>query len=95
MGELDIKFKTRMTVKGQIIADFLVHFTPEHESRKAPRVESFVPDVLVLELHVNGAFNIQGSEVGLILTSPKGMNVEYALRFEFPTSSTKQNIKHW
>ena len=34
-------------------------------------------------LYVDGAANAQGSGAGLILTSLDGIDVEYALRFEF------------
>ena len=40
-------------------------------------------------LHVDGSLNITGAEAGLILTSPKGVVVEYALHFDFLTSNNE------
>ena len=36
-----------------------------------------------------GVANAQGSGAGLILTSPNGIDVEYALRFEFKVSNNE------
>ena len=41
------------------------------------------PDLPVWKLSVDGIANAQGSGVGLILTSLEGIDIEYALRFEF------------
>ena len=38
---------------------------------------------------MDGASNAQGSGVGLILTSPEGIDIEYALRFGFHTSNNE------
>ena len=38
---------------------------------------------------MDGAANAQGSGVGLILTSPNRIDVEYALRFDFQASNNK------
>ena len=38
---------------------------------------------------MDGAANAQGSGAGLILTSPNGIDVEYALRFGFQASNNE------
>ena len=40
-------------------------------------------------MSVDGAANAQGSGVGLILTSPEGIDIEYALRFGFQASNNE------
>ena len=40
-------------------------------------------DLPIWKLSVDGASNAQGSGAGLILTSPEGIDIEYALRFGF------------
>ena len=47
------------------------------------------PDLPVWKLSIDGAANAQGSGVGLILTSPEGIDIEYALRFGFRASNNK------
>ena len=46
-------------------------------------------DLPIWRLSVDGAANDQGSGAGLILTSPKGIDIEYALRFGFRASNNK------
>ena len=40
-------------------------------------------------MSVDGAANAQGSGAGLILTSPKGIDIEYVLRFGFRASNNE------
>ena len=42
---------------------------------------------------MDGATNAQGSGAGLILTSPDGIDVEYALRFGFQASNNEAEYK--
>ena len=46
-------------------------------------------DLSIWKLSVDGALNAQGSRVGLILTSPEGIDIEYALRFGFCASNNE------
>ena len=48
-----------------------------------------MPDLSIWNLFVEGAANAQGSGAGLILTSPEGIDIEYALRFGFQASNNK------
>ena len=43
----------------------------------------------IWKLSVDGASNAQGSGAGLILTSPEGIDIEYALRFGFHASNNE------
>ena len=47
------------------------------------------PDLPIWKLSVDGAANAQGSGAGLILTSPEGIDIEYALRFGFQASNNE------
>ena len=46
-------------------------------------------DLSIWKLSVDGASNAQRSAAGLILTSPEGIDIEYALRFGFHTSNNE------
>ena len=43
----------------------------------------------IWRLSVDGVVNAQGSGAGLILTSPEGIDIEYALRFGFKASNNE------
>ncbi|GJU94786.1 reverse transcriptase domain-containing protein [Tanacetum coccineum] len=81
LGEYAIYYKARVSVKGQILADFIVK-RPEEDS----------PDTLMEEaeellepwiLFTDGSSYTDGSGARLILTNPEGMEFTYALRFKF------------
>ena len=44
-------------------------------------------DLTIWKLSVDRASNAQGSRVGIILTFPEGIDIEYALRFGFQASN--------
>ena len=79
LSEFDIRYKPKTAIKGQVLADFIMEFT------SAEPVESTqtTTDLPTWRLFVDGAANAQGSGAGLILTSPEGIDIEYALRFGF------------
>ncbi|GJR69934.1 reverse transcriptase domain-containing protein [Tanacetum coccineum] len=77
--------RPRTSVKGKILADFLVEKPDE-----AP------PDTLVVEipqvswtLFTDGSSCVDGLGAGLILTSLGGTEFTYALRFQFTTSNNE------
>ena len=85
LSEFDIRYRPRTAVKGQILADFIMEFTPA-ESTEATKLS---PDLPIWRLSVDGAANAQGSGAGLILTSPNGIDLEYALKFGFQASNNE------
>ena len=46
-------------------------------------------DLPIWRLSVDGATNAQGSGAGLIMTSPEGIDIEYALKFGFQASNNE------
>ena len=67
------------------MADFVIEFASAEPARDAQEAT----DLSTWKLYVDGASNTQGSGAGLILTSPKGIDIEYALRFGFRTSNNE------
>ncbi|GKB15345.1 reverse transcriptase domain-containing protein [Tanacetum coccineum] len=87
LGEYAIHYRPRVSVNGQILADFIVE-RPEEES----------PDTLMEEgeelpepwiLFTDGSSCTDGSGAGLILTNPEGMKFTYALRFRFDATNNE------
>ncbi|GKG00680.1 reverse transcriptase domain-containing protein [Tanacetum coccineum] len=85
LGEHNITYQPRTSVKGQILADFLVE-KPDESS----------PDTSVVEtpqepwaLFTDGSSCVDRSGAGLILTSPKRTEFTYALRFQFIASNNE------
>ncbi|GKC65299.1 reverse transcriptase domain-containing protein [Tanacetum coccineum] len=85
LGEHNITYRPRTSVKGHILADFLVEKPDESPS-----------DTLVVEtpqepltLFTDGLSCIDGSGTGLILTSPEGTEFTYALKIQFTASNNE------
>ena len=79
LSEFDIKYKPKIAIKGQVLADFVMEFTSTEPAENAQTMA----DLPIWKLSVDGALNAQGSGAGLILTSLEGIDIEYALRFGF------------
>ncbi|KAL0412175.1 UNVERIFIED_CONTAM: Ribonuclease HI [Sesamum latifolium] len=75
LSDYDISYLPRTTIKAQALADFVSEMTgmvQEEVSEKKPWL-----------LHVDGSSTMQGSGAGVVLTSPQGDDVEFAIKFEF------------
>ena len=85
MSEFDIWYKPKTAIKGQVLADFIMEFTSAEPAKDAQTVI----DLSIWKLSVDGASNTHGSGAGLILTSPEGIDIEYALKFGFHASNNE------
>ena len=85
LSEFDIRYKPKTAIKGQVLADFVMEFAPI-ELTETTQAEDDLP---IWKLSVDGASNAQGSGAGLILTSPEGIDIEYALMFGFHASNNE------
>ncbi|KAI5343814.1 hypothetical protein L3X38_011690 [Prunus dulcis] len=94
------QFVPRPAKKGQAVANFISELTPS-TAQPTPKAvtETILPDELDAErfddstpiwgLHVDGSANQQGCGAGLVLATPDGLKIEYALRFDFQTSNNE------
>ncbi|XP_023737239.2 uncharacterized protein LOC111885192 [Lactuca sativa] len=91
LGEHDINYRPRTSIKGQALADFLLEIPDEGNltKEKVWVVEEASADHGSWTLYTDGASSREGSGAGLILTNPEGEEVTYALRFDFHTSNNE------
>ncbi|GJU13969.1 reverse transcriptase domain-containing protein [Tanacetum coccineum] len=83
----DIQYRPRASIKGQILADFIVE-RPEEESPDVPMTEpEEIPEPWTL--FTDGSSCIDGSGAGLILTNPEGVEFTYAMRFRFEATNNE------
>ncbi|GKA96466.1 reverse transcriptase domain-containing protein [Tanacetum coccineum] len=71
LGEHDITYRIRTSIRGQILADFIVEKPEENNPEENDTVLEELPKPWTL--FMDGSSCIDGSRAGLILTSPKGM----------------------
>nr|GEV82471.1 reverse transcriptase domain-containing protein [Tanacetum cinerariifolium] len=72
-------------MNGQVLADFLAEM-PDESPQNTPAGEI---QQELWTLFTNGSLCVDGSGAGLILTSPKGTEFTYALRFQFSASNNE------
>ncbi|GKC71998.1 reverse transcriptase domain-containing protein [Tanacetum coccineum] len=91
LGEHEIEFKGRNSIKGQILADFLAE-TPLTENKEAKNEEVKIKEPEpknAWKLFTGEASSSNGSGAGLMVVSPEGKEYTYALRFEFVTTNNE------
>ncbi|GJR49182.1 reverse transcriptase domain-containing protein [Tanacetum coccineum] len=87
LGEYAIHYRPRVSVKGQILADFIVE-RPEEDSLDTPiEAEEELPEPWIL--FTDRSSCADGFGVGLILTNPEGSEFTYALRFKFEATNNE------
>ncbi|GKF55794.1 reverse transcriptase domain-containing protein, partial [Tanacetum coccineum] len=77
----------RVSVKGQILTDFIVERPEEDSPDTLMEVEEALPEPWIF--FTDGSSCIDGFGAGLILTNPEGMKFNYALRFRFDATNNK------
>nr|CAN79632.1 hypothetical protein VITISV_038058 [Vitis vinifera] len=81
--EFGIEFQPRLSIKGQVMADFVL----EYSRRPNQHHESSEQEWWTLR--VDGASRSSGSGVGLLLQSPTGEHLEQAIRLGFSASNNE------
>ncbi|GKB60123.1 reverse transcriptase domain-containing protein [Tanacetum coccineum] len=83
----DIQYKPRISIKGQILADYIVE-RPEEESSDELMIE---PEELPepWTLFTDGSSCIDGSGAGLIITNSERVEFTYAMRFKFEATNNE------
>ncbi|KAL0420689.1 UNVERIFIED_CONTAM: hypothetical protein Slati_3091800 [Sesamum latifolium] len=81
LSEYDISYVPRTTIKAQALADFI------SEMAGMSVKDTFQDQVWLL--HVDGSSTTQGSGAGIVVTSPQGEDLEFAIKFDFKASNNE------
>ncbi|KAL2227293.1 UNVERIFIED_CONTAM: hypothetical protein Sindi_2088000 [Sesamum indicum] len=82
LGEFDIEFQTRNSIKAQVSADFLVEFAGEQPEKE----ERWL-------LHVDRSSTSKNGGAGIYLQGPNGAEIEIAVRLNFPTTNNEADYE--
>ena len=104
LGEFDIKFMPSTAIQRQAVADVVAEFIYLTKAlgvtTDAPRTSKGCTNdddptdpSNVWSLRIDGSSNVNGSGAGVILESPTGEKVSYALRLDFPTSNNELSMR--
>ncbi|KAL0412102.1 UNVERIFIED_CONTAM: hypothetical protein Slati_3799900 [Sesamum latifolium] len=81
LSEYDVSYLPRTTIKTQALANFVFEMTGTTQEK--------VSEASPLLLHVDGSSTAQGSGAGIVLTTPQGDDMEFAVKFEFKASNNE------
>ncbi|GJX07464.1 reverse transcriptase domain-containing protein [Tanacetum coccineum] len=87
LEEHDIHYRPRTSIKGQILADFIVERPEDNTLDTIMEDKEELPYPWIL--FTDGSSCIDGSGAGLIITNPKRMEFTYALRFRFNATNNE------
>ena len=88
LGAFDIKYMSRTSAKGQVLADLVAEFakTPSEDRLEEQNMDGKSVGVISLQkpfswkVHVDGTANHRGSEEGLVLVSLEKITIKKSLR---------------
>ncbi|CAL8115461.1 unnamed protein product [Prunus armeniaca] len=89
LGAFDIRYQPRTSKKGQVVADFLVECYPIEGMYEKQRdtIGAGCNKETLWELYADGSSNQAGARVGIVLSLLEGIELEYSIRLDFPTSN--------
>ncbi|GJV08074.1 reverse transcriptase domain-containing protein [Tanacetum coccineum] len=85
------QYMPRTSVKGQILADFIMERPEDDSLVTTTKAKEELPDPWTL--FTDGSSCIDGSGAGLILTNPEGAEFTYALIFRFDATNNEAEYK--
>ncbi|XP_071739718.1 uncharacterized protein [Rutidosis leptorrhynchoides] len=88
LGEHEISFLPRNSVKGQVVADFLVELPSgiiHHGETPVTRRD----EDKFWELYTDGGSSEEGADISLLLVSSNGEEITYAIRLKFAASNNE------
>ncbi|XP_075649724.1 uncharacterized protein LOC142620209 [Castanea sativa] len=97
LGAFDIKYMPRTSIKGQVLVDLVAEFTEspsemEDEEQNLggkPVGTISLQGPLSWKLYVDGAANLRGSGIGLVVISPNEITIEKSLRLSFSVTNNE------
>ncbi|GFP85717.1 pol polyprotein [Phtheirospermum japonicum] len=80
LSEYDAVYEPRVAIKAQVLADFLQEMAGPAEA---------VEEVKTWTLYTDGSTMTSGAGMGIVLTSPGGENLEFAIKLGFKASNNE------
>ena len=80
-GFFDIRYRPRGSMKGQVLADFVVEFS----SMREMEIVSYV-EVHLWKVFVDCMSSAMGARAGIVIITPEGIRLEHSFRLDFRAS---------
>ena len=98
LGQFDIEYKPRSSIKGQALADFIIEFPlnqDEDVATQEPKQEDLTQDskdqnpAVWWIMNIDGAVNKEGAGAGIVLISPEGHHLCSAIHFGYQVTNNE------
>jgi ribonuclease HI len=86
LGEFEIEFCRRHAIKSQILADFVSEWTEIQMPPPKERPEHWI-------MYYDSALNLEGAGAGVLLISPRGVQLKYVLQIHYKVSNNSAEYK--
>ena len=84
LGSFDIRYRPRISVKSQVLTDFVAKFPPRGEMKVVCHV-----DVHPWKVFVDGASSAMGAKARIIIITLKGIRLDHSFRLGFRASNNE------
>ena len=84
LSSFDIWYRPKSSVKGQVLADFVVEFTSQRKLEIVCHVKA-----RLWKVSVDSASNVMGAGVEVVLVTPEGIRLEHSFRLRFKASTNE------
>ena len=88
LGSFNIRYKPRSSVKGQVLANFVVEFSLKNEGEMVCHVEC-----CLWKVFVDSASSTIGAGTGIVIITPEGIRSKHSLRLGFRAFNNKVEYK--
>jgi ribonuclease HI len=89
LNTYDIKYETRNVIKSHALADFVANFSSELQEEADLEVQQLEETKDPWILFTDGASNIRGTGLGILLKSPQGDIIPQSIACEFQATNNK------
>ena len=89
LESFDIRYKPKISVKEQVLANFIVEFILIKEGLS----EVYNVVARPWRMFVDSASNARGTGIGIVIMSPEGVKLEHSLRLGFRASNNETEYK--
>jgi ribonuclease HI len=95
LESLGVEYKSRTSIKGQVLADFVAEFQGKNAESGPTNSLGLETNLVSTEwkLFVDGASNTMESGAGVVLISPEGLIMEQAVRLNFLPSNNESEYE--
>ena len=80
-GEVDVQYRPRTAVKGQIVADFIAEYTQSEDKG--------VEGQKLWSIHTDGSSNQHSGGAGVVIQTLEGDKIQCMIRLDFPTTNNE------